>query len=664
MQEPDHQQIFGDRYEIVRHLARGGMAQVYLARDVLLDRPVALKALFPELSVDRSFVTRFRNEAKAAANLSHPNIVSVYDWGQGGNTYYIVMEYIDGPTVSSMLRSGPIAPVRAAAIAADVAAALDFAHRRGVIHRDVKPGNVLIDSHGQGQVKVADFGIARAVGASEDLTQTGSVMGTATYFSPEQAQGYPVDPRSDVYSLGVVLYEMVTGRAPFAGDNPVTIAYKHVKEDPVPAASANAAVPADLEAIIMRALAKDPTYRYQTAGEMREDLVRFVNGQPVLAAGATRVVPVASAGAAAGAWATSDPTRVQRGVTATTVLQAPPPGPGTGGPDEPGRSRRWLWVALAILAVALLGVGGYLIARHAGVIGNKAAKTLTVPTNLVNEPVATAQSQLHTLGFTNVITQARASSQVRAGNVVSTDPPPGTSMKSDAPLVLFVSSGPTEVTIPSVAGQPADQAGVALQHAGFVVTQSSAASNTVPQGNVISTNPAGGQKAPQGSHVTMVVSTGLPQVTIPTLVGSDPATAGQKLGALGLVVNSASEASPTIAAGLVTRTNPPAGASVQVGSTVTVYTSTGLPQVQVPNLQGLTKTQAQTALANAQLTAQFTTVAVSSQTQNGVVQSQNPTAGTAVAQGSTVNVVIGSYTPATTGSSTTTSTTAPTTSTT
>src|SRR5579863_4500956 len=280
MAAPDDPRVLSGRYELSHLVARGGMAEVYRAHDKLLDRPVALKILFPELSVDRTFVERFRREAQAAANLSHPNIVPVFDWGEDYSTYYIVMEYVDGRPLSSILRSaGPLHPDRAAEIAADVAAALSYAHRHGVIHRDVKPGNVLITE--EGTVKVTDFGIARAVNTEESLTQTGAVMGTATYFSPEQAEGLGVDARSDIYSLGVVLFEMVTGRPPFLGETPVAIASKHVREHPPMPRQINSAVPEDLEAVILKCMAKSPDNRYATGDDLRIDLLRFREGRAV-----------------------------------------------------------------------------------------------------------------------------------------------------------------------------------------------------------------------------------------------------------------------------------------------------------------------------------------------------------------------------------------------
>src|SRR5215218_3808819 len=277
-------EVFSNRYEIQRGIARGGMAEVYLARDQLLDRPVAIKVLFPEFAVDPSFVERFRREAQSAANLNHPSIVGVYDWGSHEGTYFIVMEYVRGRSLAEILRAeGTLHPDRAADIATDIAGALYFAHRNGVVHRDIKPGNVLITP--QGHVKVTDFGIARAVGGgnTDNLTQTGSVMGTATYFSPEQAQGHPVDPRSDLYSLGVVLYEMLCGRPPFAGESPVAIAYQHVQAAVVPPRQVNPDVPESLEAITLKLLAKNPANRYPTAEELRADLRRYREGQPVLA---------------------------------------------------------------------------------------------------------------------------------------------------------------------------------------------------------------------------------------------------------------------------------------------------------------------------------------------------------------------------------------------
>src|SRR3954447_8681009 len=353
-------QVYSGRYELRRHVARGGMAEVYLAHDRLLDRPVALKVLFPELSVDRSFVERFRREAQAAANLSHPNIVSVYDWGEEENTYFIVMEYVDGRPLSTLLRSeGTLLPDRAAGICAEVAGALGFAHRNGVIHRDVKPGNVLLTN--DGQVKVTDFGIARAANAEENLTQTGAVMGTATYFSPEQAQGTTVDPRSDIYSLGVVLYELVTGRPPFSGDNPVTIAYKHVREDPAAPRSRNPAIPVAFENIILQAMAKEPADRYQTAEDLRADLLRFRQGRQVVAAPPAAVPPPTQAVPVT----TVQQRYVEDG--ATTMI---PTATGVTPAVVEERSRTAVYVVMLLLLLGVLALVLYLIGRQTGVFGN------------------------------------------------------------------------------------------------------------------------------------------------------------------------------------------------------------------------------------------------------------------------------------------------------
>ena len=640
------QHVFSDRYELVRHVARGGMAQVYLAKDLLLDRPVALKVLFPELSVDQSFVERFRREAQAAANLSHPNIVSIYDWGQGEHTYFIVMEYIDGHTLSSLIRQGapgpqdqPLTPLdagRAAAIGADVASALEFAHRHNVIHRDVKPGNVLIDK--SGQVKVTDFGIARAVGAKEGLTQTGAVMGTATYFSPEQAQGYAVDARSDIYSLGVVLYEMVVGRTPFEGDNPVAIAYKHVREEPVLPSVANPAVPKAFEAIVMQAMAKDPAARYQTADALRADLMRFHLGQGVLAPEVTPTM-VAATGIL-------PPTRVVR--DATTVVRD-----GAVAEDE-RRSRTALFVALLLLLLALLGLLIFFLGRQLGLWGAPGAQTLTVPTNLVGQPYSTADAELTKDGFTDVA-KAITPSTNPLNQVLRSAPSGGSRIKSDALLTLTVSGGPVQVGVPDETGQPQAVAIANLTAKGFMNTVTDQPSPTVAKGDVMSQSPAGGATAAQGSTVNLVVSSGPATVTVPSVANDNPTTADNALHAAGLNPTQKNQASTTVTAGAVIGTSPAAGTQVAPGSTVVVYVSTGPGQVTVPNVNGQPLQQAQSELGAAGLTSTVTMQPVTSAAQDNTVLSSTPTQGSTVNEGSSVALVVGSYTaPPPSSTSTTT----------
>jgi eukaryotic-like serine/threonine-protein kinase len=614
------EKVYTNRYEIVRHLARGGMAEVYLARDQLLDRPVALKVLFPEFARDPSFVQRFRREAQSAANLNHPNIVAVFDWGEEDGTYFIVMEYVEGRSLKEAIQAeGPLYPNVAADLASDVAGALGFAHRNGVIHRDVKPGNILITP--QGQVKVTDFGIARA-GTSEGLTQTGSVMGTAAYFSPEQAQGLPVDARSDVYSLGVLLYEMACGVPPFSGDSPIAVAYKHVREEPPRPSVVNPDVPSHLERIILVALSKSPEDRYPSADDLRADLARFRRGQPPTASPAAAVPAVTSAHTVA----------VPKAVERTAVGPAVPVGP----PAKKRRGSGPFILALVLLLAVLAGLA-YLLADQLG--GGGGGGRVTVK-DVVGKKFDEARAILESDGL-KVVPEFVDNDEVPEDEVFAQEPEADAKVERDSEVKLTVSQGKGKAPVPDVTGQSLEDAQSRLNDEGFDVRVRQEASDAVDQGKATRTDPPAGTMVAKGSIVNLFVSTGKGMVEVPDVSGLDAIDASNQLGAKGLNARQVQEASDSVPQGKVIRTEPAAGTQVSKGSTVQMVVSSGKQSVRVPNVVGLTQSDATSTLQEAGFNVAVQESTTFDSARNGRVIAQSPSGGSSASKGSTVTITVG-----------------------
>ena len=603
-------QVVDGRYQVRARLARGGMATVYEALDLRLDRIVALKVMHRHLAEDPDFVGRFQREARAAARLTHPHVVGVYDQGTSDDLVYLAMEYVPSRTLRDVLRQfGPLTAEQALVLLEPVLDALSAAHAAGFVHRDIKPENVLIAD--DGRVKVADFGLARAVAATNSSTTQGMIIGTVAYLSPEQVERGEADGRSDVYAAGILLFEMVTGQVPHAGDSPLAVAYQHVNADVPPPSSIRPQLAPDVDALVVRSTRRDPQLRYQSAQDFLADVRRVRTvlppPRPFAESRDTLIVDASTSARLAAGAARQSP---------------PPPAPPLPPEPVPGGARRHrprgvVIGVIAIVAAAMLaGLGGWYLSG----------------------PGRTLPTALEAQNLSSVDGDAVFSEDIAKGNVASTEPGPGEGVQVDGTVTLHVSKGPERYAVPDVRGQAPTAASAAITEASLTVGSTTEAyDDTVPAGQVAGTTPAIGDAVKKGTSVDVIVSKGPKPVDLPNVVGRKIAKATATLAALGVTVDAQEQYSEEAPKGEVLSMAPTAGTTVNSGTAVSLVVSKGPPPVTVPNLIDMPRTKAVAALRKLGLKARVVTGAA---TPLNRVYSQDPPAGTEIPKGSAVTIRI------------------------
>jgi beta-lactam-binding protein with PASTA domain len=618
--------LFDGRYRIVRKLGSGGMADVYLAEDEELGRRIAIKILNDRHANDEQFVERFRREAKNAAGLSHPNIVSIYDRGEAEGTYYIAMEYLDGRSLKELVVArGPLPIPDAIDATRQVLAALRFAHRKGVVHRDIKPHNVMADA--DGRLKVTDFGIARA-GVSQ-MTEAGSIIGTAQYLSPEQARGAAVDQRSDLYSVGVVLYEMLTGKTPFTGDTPVEIAMKHLSDPPRPPSVERPDIPPDLDMVVLRSLAKNPEDRYQTAEEMDAELGRVAEGRGVTTQTADAATAVLSGTELSTAPTAIVPPRRPPAAATPSYRYAEPP---------PRRRPFWPWL-LALLLVVLAGVAGWYAYGQIQDWGS--SSDVSVPLVLsMREDLAV--TRLDGRGLEPRV-HRESHETVKIGLVFDQRPEAGVRLDRESTVDIYVSTGPPKVEVPNVVGKSRDDAIAQLTEAKLKAKPREVFSRE-EAGTVIAQHPQPGQMVLQGSNVQINISKGLQPLTVPNVVGQQYDSAAGQLQGQGFAV-ARRDVDSSQPKDTVIDQQPKGGSGLARGSTVTLFVSKGPKESTIPDVTSQDEASAVQSLEQSGFTVTVEEQDTLDPTQDGIVLSQDPPGGTRARPGTAVTIVVGRFVP-------------------